>query len=184
MVGKFGANGNKGYPNPFTAIIDPLHKIRHICEHTPHIGRSIRETLRILTSLQEVDYHSGGRLAPANYIPGEDWYIKNTKMGVNSYYKNEQYYLQSYTSEEEANKRAEFQETSTSTPRQSINGSMEGSVYETAAGSRSVSGKGSVAFPKPASNSDVESQDTLITQLTGMASKMFSGDKKSLNKKF
>ena len=183
MVGRFGANGNKGYPNPYTAIIDPNQKIRHICEHTPHIGRSVRETLRILCSLQEVDYHSGGRLAPANYIPGEDWYIKNTKMGVNSYYKDEQYYLQKYQSEEEANQQAEFQETSTSTPRQSINGSMEGSVYETAAGSRSVSGKGSVASSKPASNSDVESHNTLITQLTGMASKMFSGDKKSLNKK-
>ena len=39
MTGKFGANGNAGYPNPFTAIIDPHHKIRHICEHSPHIGK-------------------------------------------------------------------------------------------------------------------------------------------------
>jgi alkyl hydroperoxide reductase subunit AhpC len=177
MTGKFGANGNKGYPNPFTAIIDPHHKIRHICEHTPHIGRSVKETLRLVKTIQEIDHHNGYRVAPANYQPGVDWYITNTKMGVDSYYKKEQYYLHRIKSIEEDKKRGSTENNTSASANGSMVGSAAGSssVYETAAGSKSASQKGSVM-------STTTSNNTLITWLTGMASKMFAGDKSSVHK--
>jgi len=182
MTGKFGANGNAGYPNPFTAIIDPQHKIRHICEHNPHIGRSVRETLRVLKSIQEVDRHSGYRITPANYLHGVDWYITNTKVGIDSYYKKEKYYLERIKSSQAHQKRgvtpaSKGSDGSSAKSPSVVPGSDSSTGYETAQTSRNVSQNGSIKSSTPSSRSLYSTEPTLITTLTGIASKMFAGDK-------
>ena len=68
------------------------------------LGRSVRETLRLVKSIQEVDRHSGYHITPANYEPGVDLYITNTKIGINSYYKKEKHYLERIQSAEDHQK--------------------------------------------------------------------------------
>merc|ERR1719154_72132 len=180
MTGKFGANGNAGYPNPFTAIIDPQHKIRHLCEHNPHIGRSVRETLRVLKSIQEVDRHSGYRITPANYEHGVDWYITNTKVGIDSYYKREKYYLERIKSAEDVEKRGSTavskgsDGSSTKSPSV-VPGSDSSSGYETAQTLRNGNLKDPIKSLTPSGRTLYSTEPTLITTLTGIASKMFAG---------
>lgn len=132
----------------------------------------------MLKSIQEVDRHSGYRITPANYEHGVDWYITNTKVGIDSYYKKEKYYLERIKSAEADQKRGV---TPASTGRDGssakspsvVPGSDSSTGYKTAQSSRN----GSIKSSTPSSRSLYSTEPTLITTLTGIASKMFAGDK-------